>query len=93
MSLRRGTIWWKSAALRLLALQFLTSGFPPDRLEAARSTFGADNFFAKLGTRSGKDAVLCVVASALCYMMCSVHMLCGVCMMFGVCLTWVMVVV
>jgi len=38
---------------------------PLPRLEAARKTFGSDNFFAKLGTRSGKDAVLCVTAAAL----------------------------
>ena len=38
---------------------------PLSRLEAARETFGSDHFFAKLGTRSGKDAVLCVTAAAL----------------------------
>jgi hypothetical protein len=31
-------------------------------LEAARSALASDHFFAKLGTRSGKDAVLCVIA-------------------------------
>ena len=30
----------------------------------ARLTFGSDQFFAKLGTRSGKDAVLYVVELA-----------------------------
>ena len=51
------SIVWASAARSLLRLQALPC---PARLELARLTFGSDQFFAKLGTRSGKDAVLYV---------------------------------
>jgi hypothetical protein len=46
-----------AASLRL-RLQALPC---PARLESASLAFGSDSFFAKLGTRSGKDAVLYVV--------------------------------
>jgi hypothetical protein len=36
------------------------------RLQQARASFGADCFFAKLGTRSGKDAVLYVASQSKC---------------------------